>query len=353
MLIDFELPEELIATHPSQQRDHCKMLVYERATGILRHVLFHEIDLVLNSEYFLVLNQARVNPCRLFWLDSSTKQQEILFLKNIQDGENSSVWEAIVSGKNLHVGTWYKIENDLSFSLVDDRKNSLAVVKVNKNKKALDQILETSAQLPIPPYILKRRAEQGEEKYSDQDQHHYQTIFSKKSGAVAAPTAGLHFTDDTFSSLKKKKIDWDFLHLEVGWGTFAGLTQENFETKKLHAEHVDLTSETAKNILSAIGRRKKILAVGTTTVRSLETWGQMGKSETGYQGDTEIFILPSYQFSVVDAMLTNFHIPKSSLLLLVSAFLGQDGDKKTLDIYHEAIAQKYRFYSYGDCMLIL
>lgn len=353
MLIDFDLPEELIAMHPSEKRDHCKMLVYDRSTDKIHHVLFHQLTDFIDSSYFLVLNQAKVNSCRMFWTDEKNKKQEILFLKNIQNENDYSVWEAIVSGKKIKVNEVKTIEPGFTFSLVNERKNSLALIRVNKNKAEVEKILEQKAQLPLPPYILKRRDEEGEKNYIESDVKDYQTVFSKRAGAVAAPTAGLHFTSHTFEMLKSKSIDWDFIHLSVGWGTFETLNETHFKTKKLHPEYVEIDSKTTRNILSAIERKKRILAVGTTSVRSLESWVRDGKNADGYQTDTQLFITPGDSFEVVGAMLTNFHIPQSSLLLLVAAFLGKEGNQKILEIYKEAIEKKYRFYSYGDCMLIL
>lgn len=352
MLIDFNLPEELIATHPSEKRDHCKMLVFDRATQKIHHSEFHRITDFIDSNYFLVLNQAKVNPCRMTWMDEKNRKQEILFLKNIDDESKSSVWEAIVSGKKINVGDVKSVTKDLTFTLLEERKKSFAMIRVNKNKSELSKILYREGQMPLPPYILKKRRSTGEDD-STKNEDTYQTIYSTVYGAVAAPTAGLHFTDETFADLKSKKIDYGFLNLAVGWGTFAELTPENFSSKKLHAEYMDVPADVSGKILEAMNQNKKILGVGTTSIRALETWAQHGKKPEGFRGYTEIFITPGDGFQVAGAMLTNFHIPKSSLLLLVAAFLGKDGEKKILEIYNEAIAQKYHFYSYGDCMLIL
>ncbi|MEZ4846395.1 MAG: tRNA preQ1(34) S-adenosylmethionine ribosyltransferase-isomerase QueA [Bdellovibrionota bacterium] len=353
MLIDFELPEKLIATHPSQKRDHCKMLVVERASGKITHTTFNQLPNFLGHDYFLVLNQARVNHSRMFWTDSKGKRQEILFLKHLKDEADHSVWEAIVSGKKLEVGVPYALNESLHFQLIQPRENSIAHIQVNKTKAQLEEVLREHGQLPLPPYILKKRKQQGVENYTQADEKNYQTVFSKSSGAVAAPTAGLHFTDKTFAELKLKGVGWDFVHLSVGWGTFAPLTKENFETKKLHKEFCSIPSHTALNILDAKRNGKKILAVGTTVVRTLESWAKFGMNAKGFEGDTDLFITPPHSFTIPNAMLTNFHIPQSSLLLLVAAFLGKDGEKRIIEIYNEAIAKEYQFYSYGDCMLIV
>lgn len=353
MLLDFDLPDELIATHPSPRRDHCKMLVFDRSTGKTQHVSFHEIPSFLGSDYFLVFNQAKVNPCRLPWTDHKLKRQEILFLHMIEEEHASSTWEAIVSGKKMQIGFSQALDVNFEFTLLAERKDSLAVVRINKNKAELEKYLMEKGQVPLPPYILKKRETDGENAYTSNDRRDYQTVFCKKGGAVAAPTAGLHFTNDTLTALQEKGVEWDFVHLAVGWGTFQPLTMEHFATKKLHQEYMEISSNTARTLLDARNNGKKILGVGTTSVRSLETWAQQGKNEAGYKGETDIFIMPPYNFQFVDAMLTNFHVPKSSLLMLVAAFLGKDGEKKILELYNQAIEQKYRFYSYGDCMLIL
>ena len=353
MLINFDLPERLIARNPSDKRDHCKMLVVDRSTGKITHTVFNQLSSILDEKYFLVLNDARVNPSRIFWIDPKNKKQEIVFLKFVSGDDQSSIWEAIVSGKNLKTKIPYIIDGSVEFQLLKDRENSIAHIQVNRPQVDVQLLLEQKGQLPLPPYILSKRKEDGIEPYTDQDKSNYQTVFHKQSGAVASPTAGLHFTDETFSALKQKGIDWDFIHLAVGWGTFAPLSQHHFETKKLHPEFCSVSPTSAAKILSAKLSGKKILAVGTTVVRTLESWAQSQSNAKGFEGETEIFITPPHDFKMSDAMLTNFHIPNSSLLLLVAAFLGKDGEKKIVEIYKEAIEKEYRFYSYGDCMLIL
>jgi S-adenosylmethionine:tRNA ribosyltransferase-isomerase len=353
MLIDFELPEHLIARQPSDQRDQCRMLVFDRSTGSVRHAFFNQLSTFLDDSYFLVMNQARVSPSRIFWNDPKNKKQEIVFLKNLRGDEKSSTWEAIVSGKNLSPNQPYPIDGSIEFTLLKDRGNSIAYIQINRSKVDVDQWLEQKGQLPLPPYILKKRQEDGIQDYTDLDKDHYQTVFSKRSGAVAAPTAGLHFTNKTFTDLKENGIDYDFIHLSVGWGTFAPLTSQHFETKKLHPEFCSLSGDLAERIQQKKKNGKKILAVGTTSVRTLETWAQRGMSKDGFEGETDIFITPPHTFKVTDALLTNFHMPQSSLLLLVAAFLGKGGEKKVVDLYQEAITKNYRFYSYGDCILIV
>lgn len=353
MLIDFNLPEHLIAQLPTEQRDQCKMLVFNRGTGQITHTTFHELPNLLSPNYFLILNEARVDPTRIFWKDAKGKRQEIVLLKFISEHSNSSQWEAIVSGRNLKVNQAYNIDKDLSFQLLKDREHSIANIEINKSRSHVEAHLQKYGELPIPPYIRARRREEGVDEYTKQDSSDYQTVFGKKAGAVASPTAGLHFTQETFSHLKARNIDWDFVHLSVGWGTFAPLSDHHFQTKKLHSETFSVSSSVAQKIIEKKKQGRKILSVGTTSVRSLETWANHGMSPAGYSGETELFITPGDTFKVSDALLTNFHIPQSSLLLLVAAFLGKDGEKKILDIYNEAITQEYRFYSYGDCMLVL
>lgn len=353
LAIDFHLPDELIARNPSGRRDQCRMLVYNRATQQIQHKTFNEITEILTPEYFLILNQARVNPSRIFWNDPKGKKQEIIFLKYLDGDVNVSRWEAIVSGKKLKTLTPYAIDGDMHFMLQKDRENSIARIQVNRSHQQVEAFMQQKGQLPLPPYILSKRRDDGIVEYSEHDEKNYQTVFSKQSGAVASPTAGLHFTENTFAQLKEKGIDWDFIHLSVGWGTFAPLNESHFKHKKLHPEFFSITPETASKILSEKKKGKKILAVGTTVVRSLESWAQNGANPEGVEGNTELFIIPPHQFKMPDAMLTNFHIPNSSLLLLVAAFLGENGVLKIKEIYAEAIEKGYQFYSYGDCMLIL
>ncbi len=351
--ITFDLPDELIATHPTEPRDFCKMLVYHRATQTIHHTRFHALPIFLTPKDMLIFNQTKVNPSRLFWTDPKNKKQELLLIKPIKSLKTSSTWEAIVSGKKLQVNHPYTIEDDLQFELVQERNSTLTQVKLNQPVAKIEKYIQKKGELALPPYILKRRLDTGEERYTNQDTKDYQTMFSKTAGSVAAPTAGLHFTKGTFAALKNKKIKHDFVDLSVGWGTFAPLTQKELDLKQLHPESCKLSSKVAGNILSAKQNKQKILAVGSTAVRTLETWAQEGFPQKGINIDTSIFIFPPYEFKVVDSMLTNFHLPNSSLLMLVAAFLGKDGEKQTLKIYREAIENNYRFYSYGDCMLIL
>jgi S-adenosylmethionine:tRNA ribosyltransferase-isomerase len=347
MLIDFELPQHLIATHPSEKRDGCKMLVFDRGTQQITHTVFNQLPSILSPNHLLVLNQARVNPSRMFWMDSKGKKQEIVFLKPLDEYS----WEAIVSGKKLKIDQVYDAE-EFEFTITA-RSGTVATISLNRSRLEIESILQNKAQLPLPPYILNQRRQEGEAEYETSDDQDYQTVFAKTGGAVAAPTAGLHFTDQTFSDLKNTGIDWEYVHLSVGWGTFAPLTSENFETKTLHQEYCSISSQVSRKILQAKQDGKKVLAIGTTSVRTLESWARAGVSPSGFASNTDIFITPPYNFQIVDAMLTNFHIPQSSLLLLVAAFLGKEGEKKILDVYREAIEQQYRFYSYGDCMLIV
>lgn len=350
MNVDFDLPDSLIATAPVHPRDHCKLLVYDRKTKTITHQTFKDIGQYINKGDLLIANQAKVSPRRVYW-KVNDKEQEIIFLMLMDQTNSITTWQAIVSGKNLKYNTSYKIADEISFEIIS-KQEKLSVIKVNANLQEMNDFFQKHAFLPIPPYIQKQRKLQNANKDLDLDQQEYQTVFACQEGAVASPTAGLHFTQNLITSLQGKGVLWKEIFLEVGWGTFAPVTQENFEKKQLHEEKVKIELETIQAIHKA-RPNNKVFAVGTTVVRSLETWAREGSPVIDFEKQSNLFIYPPFSFQVVDALITNFHMPQSSLLLLVASFLGEDGDKVLKELYEEAIANEYRFYSYGDAMLIL
>lgn len=315
---DFTLPDALIARHPAPQREDARMLVLHRAEERIEHSSFREFASYLQPRDLVVLNDTRVLPARVF---SDDKRVEFLFLETV--GEN--VWKCLVKpGRRMRIGA--------AVSILGNRGEVQEICPEGERIVAFDQPvdLEAAGELPLPPY-LDRAIEPA-------DSERYQTVFARESGAVAAPTAGLHFTPGLLA-----RIPHAFVTLHVGVGTFRGVHAEELTGHQMHSERFHFSAEAAQQMNAA----ERLVAVGTTTTRVLESCGRPFISQ---RGATDIFIYPPYQFRAVDVLLTNFHLPKSTLLMLVSAFAGREF---VLRAYAEAVRQGYRFYSYGDCMLIL
>jgi S-adenosylmethionine:tRNA ribosyltransferase-isomerase len=353
---DYILPSNLIAQEPINPRDNSRLLVLEKDTGGTEHKHFYNLDEYLNKGDVVVMNNSKVIPARLIGKKKDTGGRIEVFLhKNINDDE----WECIVGGRKVAKGLNIVFENDLSASIEDKQEEDTWRVKFNKKGEEFMKDLYKIGQTPLPPYIKRDKGEQR------QDSERYQTVYAdeKKKGSVAAPTAGLHFTDRMMEKLKRKGVRFEYVTLHVGLGTFAPVKTEKVEDHKIHSEWAEVTAETLKSIIKAKREGRRVVAVGTTCVRTLEAIFQDREYakylDTRYKlqvtslklfaGWVNIFIYPGFEFRVVDAMLTNFHLPKSSLLMLVSAFAGKDNIDNA---YQEAINEKYRFYSYGDAMLI-
>jgi len=336
---DYELPGHLIAQEPCADRDQARLLVLNRADATVGHHVFHELPELLAPEDLLILNDTKVMPARLIGRRARTGGKwEALFLRQLPDG----LWELLcqtrgrlASGDNLIVES-----GALELHLVGRSAEGHWLAQPNQAGEALD-LLEGNGRVPLPPYIRKGRA-------GPDDHIRYQTVFARQPGAVAAPTAGLHFTQGLFDLLKQRGIEWAFVTLHVGLGTFQPLRAVNLAQKRLHREWGQLPLDTVEAIARCRERGGRVVAVGTTSVRILETAAASGAVRP-WSGETDLFIHPPYTFQVVDALVTNFHLPRTSLLLLVSAFAGADPVRQA---YETAIAQEYRFYSYGDAMLI-
>jgi S-adenosylmethionine:tRNA ribosyltransferase-isomerase len=321
---DYRLPEHLIAQSPVLRRDTSRLMIINRRTGVFRHAQFSQIDEFLPTGALLTLNNTKVIPARLIGKKAhSGGKVELLLVE--QRGNN--IWEVLAKpGKSVVPGTRIDFgEGLLKAQVIAQVKGGSRIVRF-EHKEDFREILAKPA-----------------------DQNRYQCVYAKSEGAIAAPTAGLHFTKPLLERLKRNGFDFVTLTLHVGLGTFQPVKVRNAERHKMHAEHLELSQTTADTINAARDEGKKIVAVGTTSVRALETVAS-GGSITPYTGDTDIFIYPGYQFKLVDAFITNFHLPKSTLLMLVSAFAGRE---LILKAYREAIKRNYRFYSYGDAMLIL
>ena len=336
---DYALPDALIAQQPCPQRDASRLMVVDRETRKIHHTQFSQIGEFLPARSLLVINDTKVIPARLLGRKLPTGGKIELLLTR-QKGRNT--WEAMVKpGRRVTHGTRIVFGDGVLIGKVL-AKSPLGLYTVRfKYDGDFEEILARVGRVPLPPYI-KREPNRT-------DKEEYQCVYAKEAGAIAAPTAGLHFTLDLMDNLKRGGIHQVPLTLHVGLGTFQPVKEEDIEMHKMHSEYFELSRTSANRINAARREGRKLVAVGTTSVRALETVAS-NCSVNPYQGYTDIFIYPGYQFKVVDALVTNFHLPKSTLLMLVSAFAGHEF---IFEAYQEAVAQKYRFYSYGDAMLIL
>jgi S-adenosylmethionine:tRNA ribosyltransferase-isomerase len=333
---DYKLPEGLIAQSPSEKRDASRLMVLHKSDGGIEHRTFTDITQYLNPSDILVVNNTKVIPARLIGHKRQTGGQvEILLLRR----ESESLWNCLVRpGRRLMPGAKVEFKEGLmEAEIVEYREAGQRLVKFS-HAGDFYQALEQVGQVPLPPYIGR------DPQKNDKDR--YQTVYAKRAGAVAAPTAGLHFTPELLSAIKKSGTEVLEVLLHVGWGTFKSVETEDIRQHKMGAEYYEINKETADILIKAKTEKRRVIAVGTTTSRALEGFGKSGK----LSGWTEIFIHPPYNFKIVDALVTNFHLPKSTLIMLISALAGRDN---VMRAYREAIKGKYRFYSYGDAMLII
>ncbi len=340
---DYTLPEELIAQTPSEKRENSRMMHLGVNNKSIEHLHFFDIVNLLDENHILILNNTKVIPARLYGFKDTGAKIEVFLLKE----KGNKEWEVLIKpSKRVKEGTIVRISDELSVevisSLPDDGK---WLVKMIYEGDILD-ILHRVGNIPLPPYIERKMSSDELKKL---DFERYQTVYAKDEGSVAAPTAGLHFTQDILKKLADKGVEIGYVTLNVGIGTFRPVKCENVLDHKMDSETFEITQETADLINRAKQQGKKLVAVGTTTVRTLETaYKQFGEIKA-CKSASELFIYPPYEFKVVDKLITNFHLPKSTLLMLVSALAGKDFIFKA---YEEAIKNKYRFYSYGDCMFI-
>lgn len=340
---DYVLPPELVRKEGVEPRDSARLFVYDTRTDKVRHGIFRDLATYLPERSLMVLNETRVVPARL-WLRKETGGKiEVFILANEWDGDGEIpllVDRKCVPGMRLSFP-------DGSLLEIVRQEESRFFARL-ESRESLEKLLDTYGETPIPHYL------EGEEKGSEQElRKRYQTVFAKTGASVAAPTASLHFADHVFASLDRKGIDIARVTLDVGQGTFAPLSEDAFRTKALHRERIDVSEETARGLDAAKRDGKPIVAVGTTALRTLESVS----GTDGFRacsGSTDIFIFPPHMFRSADILVTNFHLPKTSLMLLVDAFLEHKGSKRRiLDLYEEAIGERYAFYSFGDSMLIL
>lgn len=339
---DYDLPESLIAKTPATPRDHSRLLVVNRAGGEIEHRLFFQIQNYLRPGDLLVLNNTRVLPARLFGNDELGRDFEVLLLQSLS--EDPVRWVCLARpGK--------KVGNPSTLTFPDGIRGIIARAADGRFEIRFEGLsspieflgwLERHGLLPLPPYI-KRPA-------TSTDRETYQTVYAKERGSVAAPTAGLHFTQPLLTSLRSAGIDFAEITLHIGYGTFSPIRAENIEDHEMHEESYEVSAEALEKIVTAKREGRRVIAVGTTSLRALESVDPSGLSGKTLSGRTRIFIRPGFQFQWASGLITNFHLPKSSLYVLVSSFLGMEA---TRNAYAEAIREGYRFYSYGDAMALL
>ena len=332
----FELPESLIAHYPQAERSSCRLLSLDGPTGALTHGTFTDLLDKLNPGDLLVFNNTRVIPARLFGRKASGGKIEVLVERMLDD---KRILAHIRASKAPKPGAELLLGDDESIkATMVARHDALFEVEFDDERSVLD-ILNAIGHMPLPPYIDRPD--------EDADRELYQTVYSEKPGAVAAPTAGLHFDEPLLAKLREKGIEMAFVTLHVGAGTFQPVRVDSIEDHIMHSEYAEVVDA----VLAAKARGNRVIAVGTTSVRSLESAAQAAKDEliAPFFGDTQIFIFPGYQYQVIDALVTNFHLPESTLIMLVSAFAGY---QHTMNAYKAAVEQKYRFFSYGDAMFI-
>ena len=334
---DYDLPDELIAQTPLEKRDASRLLVLDKITGNIEHREFPNILDYMEEGDTLVLNDTKVLPARLIGIKEETNAIiEILLLKDIQN----DVWECLTRpAKRVKIGTIISFGNGkLKAKCIEEKEEGIRRFELIYDGILLE-ILEQLGTMPLPPYIHEKL----------EDQSRYQTVYAKNIGSAAAPTAGLHFTDELLTKIKEKKINVVYVTLHVGLGTFRPVQEENILNHKMHTEYYEMSKKTADILTKTKENGKKIIAVGTTSVRTLETiMMKYGKFQE-CSGTTDIFIYPGYEFKAVDFLITNFHLPKSTLIMLVSAFAGREN---VLNAYFQAVKEKYRFFSFGDSMMI-
>ena len=333
---DFHLPEELIGQTPYKDRDQCRLLVMDKKTGEIEHKHFYDIYDQLQKGDTLVLNDTRVIPARLIGEKEDTKgKMEFLLLKRIDKDK----WQTLVKpGKRAKIGTTFVFGDGLLKAKVVDISDEGSRIVEFSYEGIFEEVLDKLGEMPLPPYITEKL----------EDKEAYQTVYSKNSGSAAAPTAGLHFTEELLERIKEKGINIVYVTLHVGLGTFRPVKVEDIENHFMHSEYFEISEESAKVINETKENGGIVICVGTTSIRTVESSSEKGKVIPG-SGWTNIFIYPGYEFKVVDALITNFHLPESTLLMLVSALSDRE---KILNAYNIAVEERYKFFSFGDAMFI-
>jgi len=335
---DYDLPESSIAQFPLEPRDASRLLVLHRDTGQIEHRIFHELGDYLRNGDLLVVNRTRVIPARIYARKATGGRVELLLLRR----EDELTWQCLVGGKGLRAGTKLQVEAGPEAAISGELNGAERLIRF---AEPIEPYFPRVGNVPLPPYIHEKLA----------DPERYQTVYAREPGSAAAPTAGLHFTPELMKELEQQGVQIAYVTLHVGLDTFAPVTEEDPVEHQIHTEWCELPLETAEIINRTREQGGRIIAVGTTSVRTLESaarYSTLGRFPriAPFSGPTDLFILPGYRFSLVDAMITNFHLPRSTLLMLVSAFAGRE---RILETYEIAKREDYRFYSFGDAMLIL
>lgn len=346
---DYNLPEELIAQMPADKRDNSRMMVLNRKDRTISHKHFYDIVDLIEPNTLLVMNNTKVLPARLIGhKDTGAKIEVFLLKQNSKMQDEHENWEVLIKpSKRVKPDTIIKISDELSVRAIKRlEENGEWLVELIFNGNNILDVLHRNGNIPLPPYIERKIPNEDLKKL---DFERYQTVYAKDEGSVAAPTAGLHFTKEILKKLENKGVELAYVTLNVGLGTFRPVQCENVENHKMHSETFEISKKAAEQINRAKAEGKKIVAVGTTTVRTLETAYKKFGCIKACHDHSELFIYPPYEFKVIDNLITNFHLPKSTLLMLVSALAGKDF---IFEAYKEAIENKYRFFSYGDCMYI-
>lgn len=333
----YDLPPELIAQTPIEPRDHSRLLVYKRSDGSIEHKHFYDIVDYLKKGDVLVINNTKVIPARLFGTKEQTGAKiEVFLLKRL----NLTDWEVLMKpGKRAKVGTMIKFSDKLVCKVLKDTEFGGKIVQFIF-EGVFEDILSEIGNMPLPPYIHERL----------KDKDRYQTVYSKYNGSSAAPTAGLHFTKELLEKVKAKGVEVVEVLLHVGLGTFRPVSEDNILDHEMHSEYIEVTKDAADKINQAKKEGRRVIAVGTTSIRTLESAATKKGEIAPCKKDTSIFIYPGYDFKIVDGVITNFHLPESTLIMLVSAFCGIE---ETLHMYNVAVKEKYRFFSFGDATLLL
>jgi len=333
----YDLPEELIAQTPIEPRDHSRLLVYNRATREIEHRHFYDVIDYLNPGDALVINETRVIPARLYGVRAGGGACELLLLKQL----GPKRWESLVRpGAKLKVGKTVSIgEGRMTATIVGESEGGARIVDF-ECEGTFEAALDELGEMPLPPYIHEKLA----------DRSRYQTVYAKEDGSAAAPTAGLHFTPELLDRIRAKGIDVIPILLHVGLGTFRPVKAENVEDHEMHSEYYEVSEDAANRIRAAKASGHRVVAVGTTSVRTLESSAQETGEVVAKKAWTQIFITPGFHFNAVDALITNFHLPGSTLIMLISALMGRE---EALRVYETAVQERYRFFSFGDAMLIL
>lgn len=334
----YNLPQELIAQTPIEPRDASRMMVLHKENDEIEHKHFYDIINYLDEGDCLIVNDSRVIPARIYGTkDDTGAKVEFLLLRQIENDK----WETLVKpGKKAKPGASFTFGDGLLHAKVLEVAEDGNRIVALKSEENIYATLDKIGQMPLPPYITEKL----------EDQERYQTVYSNELGSAAAPTAGLHFTHDLLERIKENGVNIGYVTLHVGLGTFRPVKVEDVTQHKMHSEHYEIPKETAELINRTKNAGKRVIAVGTTSCRTLESVAAQYGAIKACDGFTDIFIYPGFEFKVLDGLITNFHLPESTLIMLVSAFYGYD---KTMRAYQEAVDQKYRFFSFGDCMAIL